>query len=191
MFAATALATLVAATTLTAPTTVNMGDLLESVETDEAGLHHLWFNYVWAIGSGNSYSRCGEVDAAPRMPAELFEFRNIGKLAQYASLTTQLYTAVGMNKGTKLQLGRCRTRGYTQKQSAMDGVGWAPSELMGPICLKQCDCTASSAGRYNDDDPPYCEDAPDDPKAGKFCSLCGPKYNSYIKIQLYNKNDQE
>ena len=40
-------------------------------------------------------------------------------------------------------------------------------------------------------DKPYCKDAPDDPKAGKWCSLCGPKYNSYIKIQLYNKADGE
>ena len=34
---------------------------------------------------------------------------------------------------------------------------------------------------------PACRDQPDDPAAGKFCSLCGPKYNSDITINLWNK----
>ena len=34
---------------------------------------------------------------------------------------------------------------------------------------------------------PSCRDQPDDPAAGKFCSLCGPKYNDYIVINLWNK----
>lgn len=72
----------------------------------------------------------------------------------------------------------------------MDGVGWTTSALMGPICLKQCKCIGEGATWTPETaDYPYCRDAPDDPKAGTWCSLCGPKYNSYIKIQLYNKGD--
>lgn len=51
---------------------------------------------------------------------------------------------------------------------------------------KQCDCTF-----------PACKDTPDSPLAGKWCSLCGPKYNDYITIGLcnlpnsaYNDDDQ-
>ena len=43
------------------------------------------------------------------------------------------------------------------------------------VC-RQCGCTY-----------PSCRDQPDDPAAGKFCSLCGPKYNDYIVINLWNK----
>ena len=33
---------------------------------------------------------------------------------------------------------------------------------------------------------PACPDQPDDPAAGKFCSMCGQKYNDYIVIYLWN-----
>ena len=32
---------------------------------------------------------------------------------------------------------------------------------------------------------PQCSDHPDDPKAGKFCSLCGPKFNKPIGVQCF------
>jgi len=207
MLAATALAAALVATTSAAPAAklasadADTGADIMGIDTSvidylqhqtEKG-NHLWFNYVWAIGSGNSYARCGEVDAATRMPAAMFKLKNIISLAQYASLTIKLYGVTGgvpgWNAGTKLQLGRCADRGFGIKQSQMMGNMWAPSGLMDPICKKQCNCTVG--GRYDPSDPPYCKDAPDDPKAGKWCSLCGPKYNSAFTMQLYNQGSPE
>jgi uncharacterized surface protein with fasciclin (FAS1) repeats len=182
MLVATTLAMLLA-TSIAAPAPTTQLDALHAAVETGGKQNHLWFNYVWAVGSGNSYSRCGEVDAAPRMPQALFMPQNFLELAAYAHLTTQLYQNFAMNSNTTLQLGRCSTRGYTSKQSSMDGIDWAPQSLMNPICEQQCNCSQpGTVGPYS-----YCKDMPDDPTMGKWCSLCGPKYNQYIKIQLYNK----
>ena len=118
----------------------------------------------------NNKARCGEVDAAPRIPADLFELRNIGKLSLYISITINSYSNLLINNptwapDTKLELGRCRGKGYTDETGGVQGINWVNQGLMGPICKAQCDCNY-----------PACKDEPDDPSAGKFCSLCGPKY---------------
>ena len=38
---------------------------------------------------------------------------------------------------------------------------------------------------------PQCSDHPDDPKAGKFCSLCGPKYNKPIEISMFECGNRD
>jgi uncharacterized surface protein with fasciclin (FAS1) repeats len=174
---------------------VDMGALEDAVErtgTDGALVNRLWFNYVSTTPNANKTGgdRCGEIDAAPRMPASLFELQNVRQLASYAGLTTKLYFSLGMDAGTTLKLGRCKKRGYCVKQSQVGGISWTPNScvrgptgtkptctnLMGGICKRQCGC-----------DYPSCPDQPDDPSAGTWCSLCGPKFNSAITIQLYNR----
>jgi uncharacterized surface protein with fasciclin (FAS1) repeats len=171
---------------------VDMGALEDAVErtgTDGASVNRLWFNYVSASPGSNKTGgdRCGEIDAAPRMPASLFELQNVRQLASYAGLTTKLYFSLGMDAGTTLKLGRCKKRGYCVKQSQVDGISWTPTSCVGfssPICTNLMDgiCKRQCGCEY-----PSCPDQPDNPSAGTWCSLCGPKYNGNVKIQLYNR----
>jgi len=141
---------------------------------------HLYFYWINTNGEPDSCKktggcRCGDIDAASRMPAELFEPQNILSLALYATITIQSYSSLGMG-GQKLKLGTCaKYTEYTCAAGGVQGINWISGALMVPICQKQCDCTY-----------PSCRDQPDDPAAGKFCSLCGPKYNGYITISLSN-----
>jgi len=149
---------------------------------------YLWFWYLNKPGSNKDCDpskvpscQCGEVDAAAvtptsgapvatsRVPAALFKPWNAWKLKAYADLTVQLYSVAGAN----LELGRCAEIGYTRKNSQTPGV-WAPTSMMTEICQQQCDCTY-----------PSCPDVPDEPLKGKWCSLCGPKYNANFYVQLY------
>ena len=146
--------------------------------------NHLWFRYV--DGSSNcetGYCRCGEVDAASRMPASLFKPDILSKYAlkAYTALTLAAYSTGGsLSRNTTLELGRCAEIGFTCKQSRIS-TGWdTGADLMGPICKKQCDCTY-----------PQCPDAPDQPLLGKYCSLCGPKFNANYNIQLWNLPNQD
>jgi len=153
--------------------------------SEAAGGAHLWFYYVNDGGQTPEFCRktggcrCGDIDAASRMPAALFKPQNILALARYATLTIKSYTSLGMGTA-KLQLGKCAEKtDYTcSGRAAVQGINWVTSALMIPICKQQCDCT------YTGDPARGCKDQPDDPKAGKWCSLCGPKYNSKIVINL-------
>jgi uncharacterized surface protein with fasciclin (FAS1) repeats len=118
--------------------------------------------------------RCGEVDAAPRMPASLFEPRNALALRRYIDVTLKLYQLPSTNL-YPLELGVCSSIGYRNGPYPKTGVDWAPAALMRKICEQQCDCTY-----------PNCKDQPDDPKAGKWCSLCGPKFNAPITVNLFD-----
>merc|ERR1711865_334472 len=62
-----------------------------------------------------AFNRCGDVDAAPRMPASLFEPQNALELQMYITLTEQLYHVKGMdrpNPDLKLHQGRCKDHSY-------------------------------------------------------------------------------
>ena len=183
MIVAAAALSMLVANSVAAPVTVNMGELLEAAETDALGKHHLWFSFIdHSTETGppaNNKARCGEVDAAPRMPADIFELRNIGRLSLYVSITIESYSNLLINNptwspGTKLELGRCRTKGFSEQVGGVQGINWVSPALMGPICKKQCACNY-----------PACQDVPDDPSAGKFCSLCGPKYNANFVVDVW------
>lgn len=144
--------------------------------------NHLFFRSV-PKGGGT----CGEVDAAPRMPASLFDPSNAAALKQYEDITTELY---GITTGVQnLEVGQCKDIGYTSiKVSARSGVQWAPSNLMTPICAKKCHCafTSTTTALLNST-LPSCVDLPDKPKRGSWCSLCGPKYNQPVVVDLCSK----
>ena len=150
-----------------------------SVDSPTEG-NHLWFYWVNTEGDPslckNGFCRCGDIDAAARMPAELFKPENKLALEEYTTLTLKFFSSLGM--GTeKLKLGQCKQEtNYTCDGGGVQGINWVTDALMRPICKKQCDCTY-----------PSCPDQPDDPANGTFCSLCGPKYNDDITINLWNQ----
>jgi len=142
--------------------------------------NHLWFYYVNTFGRPdlckNGICRCGDIDAAARMPAELFLPENKAELEEYTNLTLEFFSSLGMGSD-KLKLGQCNQEtDYICDGGGVQGINWVTDALMSPICKKQCDCAY-----------PSCPDVPDDPANGKFCSLCGPKYNNYITINLWNE----
>jgi len=148
--------------------------------------NHCWFRGVTCFEFHNNVCRCGEVDAAPRMPASLFDPKNAAALARYKSITVMFYDDSGLVPELgKLEVGRCKDIGYNSSAGGSQGTPWtAGAKLMGPICAEQCHCTFGSITRNAT--YPYCKDQPDDPKVGKWCSLCGPKYNQPITVDLYN-----
>ena len=143
------------------------------------GGNHCWFRGVSCTEFANDLCRCGEIDAASRMPAAIFEPQNAVALQRYINITVEFYsyTLNGENVGPgPLEVGRCSDIGYKDFAAKENGPWVAGKDLMGPICLQQCKCTY---GRT-------CKDRPDEPDAGFFCSLCGPKYNQPIDITLFN-----
>ena len=81
-----------------------------SVDSPTEG-NHLWFYWVNTEGDPslckNGFCRCGDIDAAARMPAELFKPENKLALEKYTTLTLEFFSSLGM--GTeKLKLGRCK-----------------------------------------------------------------------------------
>jgi len=145
--------------------------LAAAVTTDADGQHHLYFHATDAPTP--TFLRCGEVDAAPYMPASLFEPANALALAAYAEVTIRAYVNPNPLAEGPLALGRCSSIGYNQPGGGVQGISWfgRGSGLMGPVCAERCNCN------FRGDGPsglPACRDAADDPTRGEFCSLCGP-----------------
>jgi len=153
--------------------------------------NHLWFRGFTEIYGG--HYQCGEIDAAPRMPAAIFEPNNKAALRAYAQVTLSLYQYVTplYSQDVHLELGRCADLGYTMQNTYARKTNWAPNVLMSGICAAKCKC------QFCDPKPsrsfpcpsssilPKCQDEPDDPSAGKFCSLCGPKFNEPIAVKSF------
>ena len=137
----------------------------------------LWF-YSLDIEVG--LKRCGQIDAAPFVPAALFQPQHALALRAYVAATVKLYRTPVLN--TSVQFGKCSSVGYTNCGSGVQGIGWTPGGIMGPVCGARCGCNFQGACSPEGNFPgipsceklPYCKDQPDDPAAGKFCSLCGP-----------------
>jgi hypothetical protein len=152
--------------------------LSEELETQlTANQSHLYFYWV-----NKAADRCGEVDAAPYMPKDLFEPSHKLALLGYIEATISLFGVKGGPQPGDLKLGRCKDHGFAVDGHQEIGSTWTPMDLQGPICMKHCKCQwwdthgnpvsgykpAAAAGLHN------CTDVPDDPATGHFCSLCGP-----------------
>ena len=174
--------------TLAIPADVTAKHRALQTTVDANGDNHLYFHAIDEI-----LGTCGEVDAAPYMPAELFEPQNAVALFTYVTVTKSLYTNPN-TRATPLGLGRCtnehnvggdiyRPTGTNGAPTGtMSGISWfggggmnpgggGTGTLMGPVCAAKCGCDFQGLGPP---DLPACTDAPDDPSEGKFCSLCGP-----------------
>ena len=145
----------------------------DAVVADARGNHHLWFYALDTNppvhGVPSTVDRCGEVDAAPYMPAALFEPQNSLQLAAYVAATVDLYRVPVLDK--PVMFGRCaqKTEFTNCNGGRVGGVGWNPSSIMRPICQERCNCTFNSRDLVIG-----CPDVADDPANGNFCSLCGP-----------------
>lgn len=145
------------------------------------GSNSLWFRSFDGT-PGSSFARCGEIDAAPYMPADLFQPRHFLNLLAYAEATVMLYRAPVSLRGEAVELGRCSGAGYTNCVGGVQGIAWLPGSLMGPVCGERCGCNyngaCSRAGNFpgipSCENLPTCRDVTDDPDAGEFCSLCSP-----------------
>merc|ERR1711865_440238 len=166
---------------------IHIIDTVLSLPVPEA--NHLFFYWKNA-----AYNRCGDVDAAPRMPASLFEPENKAALQAYINVTIALFHITDGNPSdpqkTQLKQGTCKENGCGTLLPGCPSnkpncdypnpimAEWAPKKMMQIICDTACNCNY-----------PSCSDVPDDPKTKHWCSLCGPKFNAPIGITLYNPSD--
>mmetsp|Transcript_25079 Transcript_25079/g.65406 ORF Transcript_25079/g.65406 Transcript_25079/m.65406 type:complete len:354 (-) Transcript_25079:78-1139(-) len=119
--------------------------------------------------NGGSFFCCGQVDAAPRMPPDIFN--DSVALAEYIKITQQVSSVLGRGRVVNEACGvvpSYRPNGTLE-------IDWF--EGFEPWCKARCGC----GGIFNP-----CKDMPDDPATHTYCSLCGPKYNGPINVQLYH-----
>ena len=125
------------------------------------------------------------------MPDDIFDPSNALALQAYEIATIALFTACDDDidpecwKAPFVELGRCAGKNYTRPDpwDTTIPVVWAPPHLLDGVCRKQCMCSFGSERKTST--LPKCQDTPDDPKAEKFCSLCGPKFNQPIEVAMF------
>ena len=145
---------------------------------------------------------CGEVDAAPRMPPDIWS--DPSAVVEYVRLTTTFSNTVpktlppdapcisklGCPSRELLTLGSC-TGGEFHRNWVRDGnrsIDWFAG--FANWCSARCGCGIPgpdgirNAGSRVAQKP--CEDVPDEPAVHRFCSICGPRYNAPIDVQLYH-----
>ena len=170
----------------------------------QKGTNHLWFRHL--TGNVQGGGTCGDVDAGPRMPDSIFEPSNAAALKAYEAATIALF--LGKQENIRLELGRCADKNYTVPDvrcscdpkkiqppfvNECPTVIWAPDRItpsfgsvMDQVCQERCKCdymnnNKTAAARKL----PECGDQPAPGAPSKFCSLCGPTYNSNACISLY------
>ena len=159
---------------------------------------HLWFRSIYKCQSSEYH--CGEVDAAPRMPPDIFHNANgrgpIGLYVDY--VVDRLWDSGASNcPAVHLETGRCADKGYTKVPppgARWEWSNWAPEGLMGELCQRACKCNylnlnktvLCSAPPCVPPQLPECQDTVDKPTSGLYCSLCGPKFNKPIHIDMFD-----
>ena len=118
--------------------------------------NHLWFYHIGSIDRRPYTLRCGEVDAAERMPASIFEPSHILQLELYEKVTIE-----GWGNGNMLKLGRCGEIGYTVPAGSQI-IDWDAGVDMNKICRAMCNCFWGGG---------FCRNqTKDDPANNRFCS---------------------
>lgn len=141
--------------------------------------NHLYFVRVVKANPPLFAGSCGQVDAGPRVPPALFEPQNKAILDEYIKVTIDGFAA-GF---TGLQQTSCSELGYTRPGTPLQyPVQWGPDYWMAPLCRSKCDCTYTNRANSA---PDACQDVPDKPSIGQYCSLCGPKYNKPMPVEMY------
>ena len=159
-------------------------------QANPAGGNHLYFYWISSDPTharpGQWGDQCGEIDAATFMPAALFD--HPFRLFLYAQATISLYgwqppsaPSIGGPSPGELKIGRCQNHGYPRACGincrAPIRAMWTPMDIQGPVCKLRCQCQwqANTGSVYGPAaNLPVCQDVPDDPTAGRYCSLCGP-----------------
>jgi len=105
---------------------------------------------------------------------------NVGRCAD---VTTKVYA-------NRTDPGTVVSANYTEYTGTATG-GWATTSEFGKLCSKRCGCTLNgvwSPGSKVCRETPSncaCQDVPDDPSTGHFCSLCGPTYTAPVAISFF------
>ena len=108
---------------------------------------------------------CIQVDAAPRMPPGIFN--DSVALAEYVRITQMVSYSAGRGR-----LVQAPCPGPNYRSNGTLQIDWFAG--FRPWCHARCGC----GGLFP------CKDVPDDPATHKFCSLCGPKYNAPVDLQI-------
>ena len=162
-------------------------------------------------GSQLPYTHCGQVDAAPAIPAALFKPENANKLALYIKFTEDIQIADPFCSGVKTatsmpKLGSCASRGYKYKHVNEPGrrIEWAgeehgsnpsfePSVAFEKACLSGCGCCANTTTQANPGRLPECSTQQRVPVCGdeikpgvpEWCGVCGPTLNADRDVDFY------
>ena len=144
------------------------------------------FSFTWEKGAFNRPARfggrCGEVDAAPRMPDDIWD--DPKAVAAYVEATKSAYFDNKFRVPTIYQKPCEHNRAWVQNGTQQ--IEWLgdKEDGFGAFCAKRCRCTIPGAsGKKHGAGLPPCTDAPDSPP--KYCSLCGPKLNAPIEVYFY------
>jgi uncharacterized surface protein with fasciclin (FAS1) repeats len=140
--------------------------------------NHLYFR---GFNQTGPVEFCGQVDAGPHIPLAMLNSSNSffsGFLQEYIN-DTLAYSRSPGSVWPPLELGTCSQANYSRPGGCnfSHPAQWAPSDLMGGLCLTHCSCV------YGLD----CRDVPDNPSQRRWCSLCGPRYNSPVTVQCWMK----
>lgn len=115
----------------------------------------------------HTFPCCVQVDAAPRMPPGIFN--DTAALEEYVRITQQVSSTI-VGRGT---LVNAPCPGPNYRANGTLQIDWF--ESFKPWCKARCGC----GGLLNP-----CKDVPDNPATHIYCSLCGPKYNAPIDLQI-------
>jgi len=129
-------------------------------------------NYEGTTPNPKVKGRCGEVNAAERMPAGIWKDQSA--VNNYVTATLEWYNV----NGFKLKQQPCDRADRKPATGPPTSVAWTMPNLMRNTCDAVCNCVY-----------PACPDVPDAPPdrwgTSRFCSLCGPKYNQPIEVQFW------
>ena len=142
-----------------------------------------YFSYTWVkplFGRANYGGRCGEVDAAPRMPDDIWT--DPKAVTAYVQATIDMWSDNFLGPMTMSQKPCEHNRAWVQNGTKeIDWLGTIQGNFGFPkFCSKRCKCSLPG-----DRKPQYpaCTDKPDQPPY--YCSLCGPKFNAPIEIKFW------
>ena len=118
---------------------------------------------------------CGEINAAPRMPDDIWDDTNA--VQEYVAAVINFYSTEPQDDATGLEVellnSLCDHTG-ARASNKTQRAPWTSPDLMKYTCGAVCGCSY-----------PACPDVPDDPRNHKFCSLCGPKFNQNITVTFW------
>jgi hypothetical protein len=103
--------------------------------------------------------RCGEVDAAPRMPNDIWNDQ--AAVDSYVRATQEFYAIA---QDVSLGFGPCNHNPSRWYQNGNKSIDWIDAEILVQVCSRKCNCGSNGI---------KCPDVRDDPSKHQYCSLCG------------------
>ena len=163
-----------------------------------------YFATVTPFGLTPSGPFCGEVDAAPNMPDDIWN--DTKAVAAYIQLTVDFWAlnapdsprhTSGAASYLDLIQGRCGAQNECVRAGACGNtafdyrgwtipggnttIQWTRFDVMEAVCSGGNSRFGPGCGcKY-----PKCPDVPDKPGLSRFCGLCGPKFNAPLEVKYF------